>query len=58
MSSGPETPAERPVTGEPPVDDAIRRLDDLTEMPVSEHVGVFDESHRRLQDALADLDEE
>jgi hypothetical protein len=58
MSLERETPAERPVTAEPPVDDAIRRLDDLSEMPVSEHVGVFDESHRTLQDALADLDEE
>jgi hypothetical protein len=32
-------------------------LDRLDETPVSEHVEVFDEVHRSLQDALATLDE-
>jgi hypothetical protein len=58
MTVGPETSPERPDTGEPVVDDAMKRLDDLTDAPVSDHVGVFDEAHRKLQDALADLDEE
>jgi hypothetical protein len=58
MTSGPETPAERPSTGEPAVDAAVTRLDDLDDAPVSEHVGVFEDAHRQLQDALADLDEE
>jgi len=58
MSVGPETPSGPPETGETAVDDAVRRLDDLTELPVSEHVGAFDEAHRKLQDALADLDED
>jgi hypothetical protein len=40
------------------VDEAVQGLDDLTELPVSEHVGAFDEAHRKLQDALADLDED
>jgi hypothetical protein len=58
VSIGPDTSQGPPVTGEAPVDDAVRRLDDLTELPVSEHVGAFDEAHRKLQDALADLDED
>ena len=39
------------------VDTALERLDDLEERPVAEHVQVFDEVHRLLQDALAALDE-
>jgi hypothetical protein len=46
------------MTGEPAVDDALRRLDELADRPVAEHVGVYDDAHRQLQDALADLDEE
>jgi hypothetical protein len=48
------TPA--PVTGTDQVDAAITRLGALDELPVADHVAVFDESHRMLQDALADLD--
>jgi hypothetical protein len=33
------------------------RLTTLSDLPVSEHVEVFDALHRRLQDALAALDE-
>jgi len=36
---------------------AQRRLESLDAMPVPEHVQVFDEVHRLLQDALASLDE-
>ena len=39
------------------VDTALGRLDDLQERPVAEHVAVFDQVHRALQDALAALDE-
>lgn len=39
------------------VDAALGRLDGLQELPVREHVAVFDEVHRALQDALAALDE-
>ena len=49
--------APPPSTGEPQVDEAIDRLAELDELPVAEHVAVFDETHRMLQDALADLDE-
>jgi hypothetical protein len=44
-----------PVTGEPRVDDAMARLTDLASLPVSEHVGVFEDVQRRLHDTLADL---
>ena len=36
---------------------ARQRLTTLTDAPVAEHVEVFDEVHRLLQDALATLDE-
>lgn len=39
------------------VDAALGRLDGLQERPVAEHVAIFDEVHRALQDALAALDE-
>lgn len=41
-------------TGNPTVDAALARLTDTAELPVAEQVEVFDEIHRRLQDALAD----
>ncbi len=44
-----------PVTGEPRVDDAIARLNDLATLPVDEHVAVFEDVQRRLHDTLADL---
>jgi hypothetical protein len=39
------------------VDVALERLEDLADRPVAEHVAVYDEVHRLLQDALAALDE-
>ena len=44
-------------TGEPRVDAALQRLQDISAAPVDEHVAIYDDVHRRLQDALADLDE-
>ena len=41
----------------PGVGAARDRLQSLDGMPVPEHVQVFDEVHRLLQDALASLDE-
>jgi hypothetical protein len=43
-------------TGVPSVDAAITELARLDELPISEHVGVYEGLHRQLQDALADLD--
>jgi hypothetical protein len=52
-------PPGSPPSGDTPsaVATAVLRLDTLGERPVSEHVEVFDEVHRLLQDALAALDE-
>ena len=49
-------PAERPATGEPRVDAALARLDDLEGLPVTEHRAVFEDVHRRLRDVLGELD--
>lgn len=53
---GAATPAEP--TGDTRVDGALAELHRIDELPVSEHVAVYDEVHRRLQDALATVDEE
>jgi hypothetical protein len=39
------------------VDVALSRLQGLEDLPVGDHVEVFDAVHRSLQDALASLDE-
>jgi hypothetical protein len=46
----------RPATGEPRVDEALRRLDELAELPVAEHPAVFEHVHARLRDVLGELD--
>ena len=48
-SPGPATPEG--------VAQALARLDALEGRPVDDHVEVFDDVHRLLQDALATLDE-
>ena len=47
---------EPEATGDARVDAAVSRLAELPELPVSEHVDVYDDVHRRLQDALADAE--
>ena len=47
---------ERPATGNARVDAATASLDQLDRLPTPQHADVFDEVHRRLQGALADLD--
>ena len=42
-------------TGEPRVDDAVARLQDIDAAPTPEHVAVFEDVHGRLQEALRDL---
>ena len=50
--------SERPGVSEVPgVATGLTRLEALDGTPVSEHVELFDEVHRLLQDALATLDE-
>jgi hypothetical protein len=52
----PATWARPASTGVASVDAAIGQLARLDELPTSEHVAVYDDLHRQLQDALADLD--
>jgi hypothetical protein len=52
----PVVPRARPSTGDPRVDDAVARLDDLSGLPVAEHLAVFEYVHERLTEALGDLD--
>jgi len=42
-------------TGEPRVDEALRRLSELGDLPVSEHPPVFERAHASLVDVLGDL---
>jgi hypothetical protein len=52
----PDGPGQRPATGEPRVDAALARLDELTGSPVTEHRAIFEDVHRRLRDVLGELD--
>jgi hypothetical protein len=49
-------PRARPSTGDPRVDDAVARLDDLAGLPITEHLAIFEYVHERLTEALGDLD--
>jgi hypothetical protein len=46
----------RPATGEPRVDAALARLDELAGRPVTEHRAIFEDVHRRLREVLGELD--
>jgi hypothetical protein len=48
--------AGTPLTGEPRVDAALARLDELPDLPVSEHREVFEHVHRSLTEVLGELD--
>ncbi len=57
-SPAPAGPASGDQPDVPPaVEAALAALDGVVDRPLEEHVDVFDEVHRRLQDALATLDE-
>ena len=49
-------PVER--TGVAAADAAADRLGELDEAPLEEHVEIYEDVHRRLQEGLADLDEQ
>ena len=49
-------PVAVPGTGELRVDAALRLLDRLPELPVSEHPGLFEQVHAQLTDVLGELD--
>ena len=48
--------APAPGSAREAVDEALARLQALPERPVSEHVSIYEDVHRLLQDALADVD--
>ena len=52
----PDGPGQWPATGEPRVDAALARLDELAGRPVTEHRAIFEDVHRRLRDVLGELD--
>jgi hypothetical protein len=59
--SGLSGPAEdefavRRATGEPRVDAALRLLDRLPRLPVSDHPELFEQVHAQLTDVLGELD--
>jgi len=45
------------VTGNADVDAAVERLGDADELPVSDHIQVYEDVHAGLRNALAALDE-
>ena len=47
---------ELEVTGDARVDAATARLEEVPDLPTADHVAVYDDVHRRLQDALSDAD--
>ena len=50
--------ASPPPTGVAAADAAAQRLAEITDAPVESHVGIYEDVHRRLQEGLADLDEQ
>jgi hypothetical protein len=54
----PNSPDPPSRTGVPAADGAADRLGELEEAPLDEHVAIYEDVHRRLQEGLADLDEQ
>ena len=52
----PPVPEAPGTTGDPQVDDALRKLDDLAGRPLTEHPAVFEQIHGALTGALGTLD--
>jgi hypothetical protein len=44
-------------TGVPAADAAAARLADLDDAPLEQHVEIYEDTHRRLEEGLSDLDE-
>jgi hypothetical protein len=51
-----EPGGQRPATGQPRVDAALARLDELAGLPATEHRAIFEDVLRRLRDVLGELD--
>ncbi len=57
IAIGPQLPSPgSPVTGEPRVDAALKLLDRLPGLPVSEHPQLFEQVHAQLSEVLGELD--
>jgi hypothetical protein len=52
----PRVPEAAGTTGEPQVDEALRKLAGLAELPLNEHPAVFEQIHGALTGALGTLD--
>jgi hypothetical protein len=50
--------ADPAATGVASADAAADRLSELDDAPLEEHVGIYEDVHRRLQEGLSDLDEQ
>jgi hypothetical protein len=53
--TGAENVAPAIITGEPRVDETLRRLDEIDELPVTEHPAVFERVHSQLVEVLGEL---
>jgi hypothetical protein len=49
---------DRAPSGVPAADAAAERLGAVREAPLEDHVEIYEDVHRRLQEGLADLDEQ
>jgi len=49
-----QLPPDDAAAGDPRVDAALRRAAELTNLPPAEHVAVYEDVHRTLQEVLAD----
>jgi hypothetical protein len=54
--TGADRDGPAPATGEPRVDAALRLLERLPGLPVSEHSQLFEQVHAQLSDVLGELD--
>ena len=57
-AGGPRSTDDRATTGVPAADEAAERLAALEQAPLEGHVEIYEDVHRRLQEGLADLDEQ
>ncbi len=55
-AAGPAGEMRLPSTGQPRVDAALRLLDRLPGLPVSEHSELFEQVHAQLSEVLGELD--
>lgn len=49
-----ESGADREAVGHPGIEGVLASLDQLDDLPVTEHVAVFEAAHERLRGALTD----